>query len=416
MVKKNQKNKKSKKNKKNKEKPIFVVLQQIYKYLFNPIQKHIIIPIHKYWKRKKNKIISILLILPSIILVGIFVYGFIGNTIYISLTNWSGLAENPVINFIGLDNYKNLFTGIIQSRFRQDFINAIFYTIFLLIGTNIAGLLLAILMDRKFRFDRFFKTLFLYPLALSFIVSGTIWRWLLAPSGGVNILPTFIGLSKINFLWTSSRQAIFNFNWQNIIQIFFAATAIVFISMFLFAFKKRIKNYRDLKIYAGITLFSLLYVFVFHKFLPPILAYEETHGFNLATTGIIITGVWQYTGYTMALYLAGLRGLPVSIRESAKIDGANEFMYYWKIAIPNLKPITLSAIIILAHISLKMFDLIYAMAGPDNANTGHPSINMYLTSFRGNEFGLGAAMAMVLFILAATLIIPYLMYTYKKRS
>jgi len=115
------------------------------------------------------------------------------------------------------------------------------------------------------------------------------------------------------------------------------------------------------------------------------------------------------------LYLAGLRGLSGSIKESAKLDGANEFVYYTKIAIPNLKPITLSAVVIMAHISLKMFDLIYAMAGADNGFTGHPSVRMYLTTFRANKFALGAAMAVILFFLAACFIIPYMVNSHKAR-
>jgi hypothetical protein len=67
-----------------------------------------------------------------------------------------------------------------------------------------------------------------------------------------------------------------------------------------------------------------------------------------------------------------------------------------------LKPITISAVIILSHISLKMFDLIFAMTGPDNGETGHPALNMYLTTFRANDFAKGAAIAIVLFIVAAT--------------
>jgi glucose/mannose transport system permease protein len=117
----------------------------------------------------------------------------------------------------------------------------------------------------------------------------------------------------------------------------------------------------------------------------------------------------------MALYLAGLRGLPETIRESAQLDGANEFIYYWKIAIPNMRPITMSAVIVVAHISLKLFDLIYAMAGADNANTGHPSINMYLTTFRANNFAVGAAISVVLFVLAALFIVPYLIDNYRTR-
>ena len=368
--------------------------------------------------QKKNTIISILILMPSIIFVGIFIYGFIGNTIIDSLTDWGhhlgGLAENPDKNFIGLQNYKQIFSGFIYGRFRQDLINAVYYSLFLVIGALSVGFLFAVLLDRKVQGEGFFRTLFLYPMAIAFIVTGTIWRWLFAPRGGFNIIPTFFGKEPVEFLWISSRESILNFNWQNLFQVLSAIAAIIFAIMLIRSFingerKGRVRN-------AVISGFSLIYVFLLHPLLPPILPYEEMHGYNLATLGISLASVWQYSGYTMALFLAGLRSLPVSIRESSQLDGASEFIYYWKIAIPNLKPITLSAVIVLAHISLKLFDLIYSMAGADNANTGHPSINMYLTTFRANNFSVGAAMAVILFLLSALFIIPYIVHSHRERN
>jgi glucose/mannose transport system permease protein len=145
------------------------------------------------------------------------------------------------------------------------------------------------------------------------------------------------------------------------------------------------------------------------------LPYEESHGVNLATFGVIIAAVWQYSGYTMALFLAGLQGIPVTLHDSAKITGANEFQYYWHIAIPLLKTTALSAIIILSHVSLKIFALIFAMAGPDNAQTGHPAVLMYLETFRANNMAKGAAISIVLFLIAALFIIPYLVYSHRER-
>ena len=251
-------------------------------------------------------------------------------------------------------------------------------------------------------------------MSLSFIVTGTIWRWLLAPSGGVNLIPELFGLPKSNFLWISNRQAVLIFNWQNIITILLVPFALIMLYLLIRNVLKRNRN--KIIIYSILSLLSFLYIFVFKNILPPILPFKEPHGFKLATIGIIIAAIWQYSGYTMALYLAGLRGLPVSIREASKIDGATEFQYYLKIAIPNIRPITLSAVIILSHISLKMFDLIYAMAGADNINTGHPSINMYLTTFRANQFAMGAAMAVILFIIAALFIIPYMVHSHRERK
>ncbi|NQS88807.1 sugar ABC transporter permease, partial [Patescibacteria group bacterium] len=130
--------------------------------------------------------------------------------------------------------------------------------------------------------------------------------------------------------------------------------------------------------------------------------------------GIIIVAVWQYSGYTMALYLAGLRGIGEDLHEAAELDGCNEFQFYTRVAIPLLKPLTFSAIIILAHISLKMFDLIFALAGPDNAGTSHLSLLMYLKTFRGNQLGKGAAISVVLFAMIALFVISYLIRSYWK--
>ncbi len=366
---------------------------------------------------RRDTIKSLLIITPSVILIGVFVYGFIANTIYTSLTDWgarASLALHPVKHFIGFVNYKNLFAGFIHNRFRQDLVNMVFYSLCLLVGTITVGFLLAVLLDRSVRYESFFRTVFLYPMALSFIVTGTIWRWLLAPSGGVNLIPKLFGLPKSNFLWLSSRKTVLTFNWQDVPTILAVFILILLIYPLVKSFITQ--NKKRMVIYSVVSFILLSYIFIFKNILPPILPYRETHGFKLATVGILIAAVWQYSGYTMALYLAGLRGLPVSMREAAKIDGATEFQYYLRIAIPNVKPITLSAVIILSHISLKLFDLIYAMAGADNINTGHPSINMYLTTFRANQFATGAAMAVILFIVAALFIIPYMVHSHRERK
>lgn len=375
--------------------------------------------------KKKNKtfketIFSILLILPSIILVAIFVYGFVGYTFYVSLTDWGtnpaeSLKINPTIKVVGFENYKRLFNSFFYSGFRQDLVNTIFYTASLLVGILLVGLILAILLDRKVKNEPLLRTIFLYPLSLSFIVSGTIWRWLVAPNGGFNVIPTWFGLKKGTFLWTSSKVQIFKFDWQNIWRLIFIIGAVVFVFFLISELRKRNRCKKRIITWSSLILIFLILIFVVFPFIPKPLENSELHGFNLATIGIIIAAIWQYSGYAMALYLAGLRGLPSSIKESAKLDGASEFSYYTKIAIPNLRPITMSAIVIMAHISLKMFDLIYAMAGADNGNTSHPSINMYLTTFRENRFALGGAIAVILFLFAAVLIIPYMIHSHHER-
>jgi len=107
--------------------------------------------------------------------------------------------------------------------------------------------------------------------------------------------------------------------------------------------------------------------------------------------------------------LAGLRGIPDELREAARIDGASEFQIYRRIILPMLLPITMSVVIIMAHISLKIFDLIYAMTGPGaNFVTDVPGVYMFETTFRGNYYANGAAIAIIMLLLVAVFIVPYL--------
>ena len=97
-------------------------------------------------KMTRDRWIGVAMIMPSIVLIGLFVYGFIGQTAWSSMTNWEGLAANPKIDFIGLQNFTDLFTSLLNSRFRGDIVNTIFFTIFFLAACLSLGLLLAILM------------------------------------------------------------------------------------------------------------------------------------------------------------------------------------------------------------------------------------------------------------------------------
>jgi glucose/mannose transport system permease protein len=134
----------------------------------------------------------------------------------------------------------------------------------------------------------------------------------------------------------------------------------------------------------------------------------EEHGLNVALIAVVVAAAWQMSGYTMAMYLAGLRGIPDELREAARVDGATEFAVYRRIVMPLLAPITLSAIIILGHISLKIFDLVYALGGGDNLYIDMPGLNMFFLTFRGSDFAKGAAIATIMLILVAIVIVPYL--------
>ncbi len=358
---------------------------------------------------KKDQMFAFLVLLPSLILIGIFVYGFIAQTAYSSLTDWKGLAAIRNTSFVGLENYEKLFTGLLDIRFRQSLINTFYFTLFFILGCLSLGLLLAMLLDQGIRFEGFFRIIFLYPMALSFIVTGTVWSWLFNPNGGINRLPALIGLEPLEIKWITDRTQIWQFDWNSLTAIFGYGLLVLFIYI-AYRYWRQQHNV-GAAIMGLLGAGTLLWLIAGGPSNIQLLEHSETHGFNLAIIGIIIVAVWQMSGYVMAMYLAAIRGIPDELREAAQVDGANAFQVYTKIILPILQPITLAAMIVLGHISLKIFDLIFVVAGPDNATTDMPGVLMFVTAFRGNEFAKGAAIAMVMLIMVAVVIIPYLVST-----
>lgn len=297
------------------------------------------------WKMPTgDRLISLLLLAPSVVAIAVFVYGFIGFTGFASLTRWDSLV--PDFSFVGLHNYVVLFN---TPRFQIDLRNTVTFTVLFLVFCLSLGLSLAVLLDRGIRGEGIFRSIFLFPLALSFIVTGVVWRWLLNPgsvqlgSTGINLLFDLLGLGFLKTGW-----------------------------------------YTDPKI--GIK-------------------------------AVVIAATWQMSGYVMAMYLAGLRGIPEELREAAVVDGASGFQVYRHVILPLLNPITLGAMIILGHISLKIFDLVVAMTGPGPGfSSDVPAFFMFDTTFRGDNFSQGAGIAVIILIMVAVLIVPYLLYSLRAET
>lgn len=356
----------------------------------------------------RDRLTAFLMLLPSIILIAVFVYGFIGWTAYTSTTDSNALQQLRGLpaNNVGFENYTELFTGLLDNRFRIDMVNTVFFTVLFIAACLGLGMLLAILLDQKIKGESIFRTIFLFPMALSFVVTGVVWKWLFNPVSGINALPTFIGLPQGQFRWFISEDKLFTFQWQEVPVII----GIILIGVFIFValwywVKKR-------SMIAALLAALAILIVAYLSFGDPrsllALSRPEQHGFNLALIAVVVAAAWQMSGYTMAMYLAGLRGISEELREAARVDGANELGVYRHIVLPLLAPITLSAMIILGHISLKIFDLVYTLGGGDNLYIDMPGINMFFTTFRGSDFAKGAAIATIMLILVAAVIIPYL--------
>jgi glucose/mannose transport system permease protein len=361
--------------------------------------------------KSRDRTTAVLVIMPSIILLAIFVYGFIGQTIALSMSDWRTLDTQAGVNFIGLENYTALFTNatnLANYRFRQDIVNTVFFTVFFLAACLGLGLGLAILIDQKIRAESLFRTIFLFPMALSFVVTGTVWRWLFSPRSGLNTLPAAFGLPPLSpeaFPWFTDRRAIATFAWGDAMHWLIG---IAVFGLLAYAAYSAWKKKPTRAVILGVVALGILGWWIGGAGQVVGAVRAPANRLNLAMISIVIAATWQMSGYTMAMYLAGLRGIPDELREAARVDGCNEVQVYRFVVLPLLQPITLSAIIILGHISLKIFDLVYVMAGGDNLNVDVPGIHMYLTAFRGNNFAVGAAIAIVMLILVAVVIVPYL--------
>src|SRR5690606_23164754 len=170
-------------------------------------------------KSRQERLIALAMVAPSLVLLAIFVYGFIGQTIYVSMSDWgrgAALALDPDISFIGLDNFKDLFTGFLDVRFRQDMVNMVALSILFVRGCLVVGLVLATLLHLDVRCEGTFRTVFLFPISPSYIVTGTSWRWMLQTRGVSNVLPTLVCLPRTEFAWLISREQICRWYWQDV--------------------------------------------------------------------------------------------------------------------------------------------------------------------------------------------------------
>lgn len=153
-------------------------------------------PARRFGLPRGDMLLAILALSPSILAVGIFIYGFIVWTGYISLVNWNDAL--PTYAFVGLRNFQRLFE---TERFQIDLRNtAIFATLFM-VQCIVVGFALALLLDQHIRGENAFRTIFLLPFAVSSVVTGVAWRWLMNPASGINRLFDYAGLGFLKSGW-----------------------------------------------------------------------------------------------------------------------------------------------------------------------------------------------------------------------
>jgi glucose/mannose transport system permease protein len=286
---------------------------------------------------------ALFFLLPSIALVGYFVYVTIGWNVIVSLSAW--LELRPDYNFVGLSNYAYIFS---QSTFWISLENNLLLILLFVPSSILLGLLLAILLNSKLKVEGVFRTVYLLPFSLSFVITASLWAWMYnpgPPTGVINSLLNRVGLSFLkNITWTNNS--------------------------------------------------------------------------SLALYCVIIALVWQFSGYTMLIFLAGIKSIPESQVMAAEVDGASGSRLYTRIIIPQLKSSALAAFVILMVFALKAFDFIFVLTGggPAGTSTYVLPLLMYKTTFGQDFYAYGAAVATVLFVLVMIIVIPYLYMAFRRKE
>jgi len=256
---------------------------------------------------------------------------FLGGTLWTVLYSFTSSRLLPKLNFVGIDQYERLWN---TRRWLISIENLALFGLFSMVFTLVVGFTLAALLDRKIRFENTFRTILLYPFALSFIVTGLAWQWILNPD---------FGLQKV----------VQNMGWQNF-------------------------------------------------------SFDPLNNPDIVMFGLLIAGLWQGTGLIMVIMLAGLRGIDDEIWKAARIDGIGTVKTYIKVIIPMMRPVFITALVIIASGSVKLYDLVVAQTsgGPGIASEV-PAKYVMEYMFGAQNLGQGFAASTMMLVSVVVILIPW---------
>ena len=288
------------------------------------------------WRERLSAWTPRLVLAPSLAASFVYVFGFTLWTLYISLSDSTIL---PSYRFVGLAHYFELWSN---QRWAIAYGNLLVYSAFYVVVAMAVGLALAIAIDQGVRGQSVWRTIFLYPLAVSFVVTGTVWSWLYSPNSGIEYFVRGLGWSDFTFRLTTNR---------------------------------------DTALYA-----------------------------------IIATGIWQSSGFAMALFLAGLRSVDPDLVKAAAIDGASRPRIYRKVILPAIGPIFVAVAVVLLQFAIRTFDLVVALTGGGpGISTTFPAMYVYDLMFQRGQIATGAAGAITILAALALVLVPYALWTAWRR-
>ncbi len=297
----------------------------------------------------------------AMILIALFV--FVGGTLWVILFSFTSMRVLPLFTptewwnkFVGFDNYTRLFnsgrwmdcpalskigTASWKLQCSGAYPNVVTYAVLSIVFVMIFGFIIAVLMDQKIRAEGVFRTIFLYPFALSFIVTGHVWAWIFSPEYGLQKAVRAWGWDSFSFGWIADQK--------------------------------------------------------------------------LVMYAIVIAGLWQGTGFVMALMLAGLRGIDEEIWKASKIDGIPTWRTYVQIVLPMMKPVLVTTFVFVASGAIRIFDLVIAITdGGPGVSSDVPSRYIY-QNFTAN-LGQSLTASTVMLLSMAVILIPWIRLEFGKKG
>ncbi len=267
---------------------------------------------------------------------------FVGGTAWTVVHSFTNSRLLPRLEFVGFDQYDRLWD---TARWIVSIQNLALYGFLSMILSLVIGFTLAALLDRKIRFEGAFRTIFLYPFALSFVVTGVAWQWILNPDFGL-------------------QNLVRDWGWES---------------------------------------------FAFNPLNDP----------DTVMFGLLIAGIWQGSGLIMCIMLAGLRGIDEDIWKAARVDGIGTVKTYVRIIIPMMRPVFVTALVLIASGIIKLYDLVVAQTnGGPGISSEVPAKYVIDYMFRAQNLGQGFAASTMMLVSVLIILVPwaYLEFGGKKRG
>lgn len=276
------------------------------------------------FRNKTAKIAAIPMIVTAL-------FVFVGGTVWTVVYSFTKSGLLPRLQWVGLDQYERLWA---TRKWLIAIENLAIYGICMLVLVFVIGFILAALIDQKIRFENTIRTIILYPFALSFVITGLVWQWMLNPEFGV-------------------QNIVREWGWESF-------------------------------------------------------TFNPLYNADIAIYGVLIAGLWQASGLVMVLMLAGLRGIDQDVWKAARVDGIPTWKTYIRIVIPMMRPVFITALVIVVTGIVKIYDLIVAQTGGGpGISTEVPAKYVYDMMFKASNLGQGFAASTMMLLTVLLVVVPW---------